>query len=317
MSHSCVTSEDLHNSTHLFAKPAGITTFQTPRLMNISPESSPNSSMRRYAIRLIPIAIAALVVFFQFVSSEKFTNEAGRSAHLGLTTEQEQVLGLQSYQQVLSESEAVRSGPEYDLVTSVAARLARATGKNFDWQVSVVRSPQVNAFCLPGGKIVVYTGILPIAKNAAGLATVMGHEMAHATLRHGSERMFKQKATQTLLTGVQFSIGDMDYEQRRMVMGAIGAGAQYGILLPFGRDHESEADKVGLSYMARAGYDPNEAVAFWGRMGEAGGQQPPEFMSTHPSHGTRIERLKELLPAAIEEYRRAIGGRAASPQLER
>ena len=268
--------------------------------------------MRRYATRLIPIVIAACIVWYQFVSSEKFTNEAGRTAHLGLSPAQEEALGLQSYQQVLAESQIVRSGPEFDLVRGVAARLAKATGKNFDWQVSEVQSDQVNAFCLPGGKIVVYTGILPIAKNAAGLATVMGHEMAHATLRHGSERMFKQQATQTLLSGVQFSLGDMSYEQRRAVMGAIGAGAQYGILLPFGRDHESEADKVGLSYMARAGYDPNEAVSFWERMSQTGGNQPPEFMSTHPSHGTRVARLKELLPGAMEEYRRA-----SSQQLER
>ena len=268
--------------------------------------------MRRFAVRLIPIGIAAIIVWFQFISSEKFTNEAGRTAHLGLTSAQEETLGLQSYQQVLSESQIVTSGPEFDFVNGVAAKLARATGKDFKWAVSVVRGPQVNGFCLPGGKIVIYTGILPIAKNAAGLATVMGHEMAHATLRHGSERMFKQKATETLLGGVQFSLGDMNYEQRRAVMGAIGAGAQYGILLPFGRDHESEADRIGLGYMARAGYDPNEAVAFWERMSQAGGDQPPEFMSTHPSHGTRIARLKELLPKAMEEYRRS-----RSPQLER
>ena len=272
--------------------------------------------MRRLSIRLIPIAIALLIVWFQFDSSEKFTNEAGRSTHLALSPAQEETLGLQSYQQVLSESDTIRSGPEYDLVSGVAARLAQATGKDFKWAVSVVRSPQVNAFCLPGGKIVVYTGILPVAENPAGLATVMGHEMAHATLRHGSERMLKQKLTQTAMSGVQFSLGDMSYEQQRAVMGAIGAGAQYGLLLPFGRDHESEADAVGLRYMARAGYDPNEAVAFWERMGQEGGKQPPEFMSTHPSHGTRVARLKELLPSAMEEYRKS-GGRAAQPQLER
>ena len=203
--------------------------------------------MRRYATRLIPIAIAAIIVLFQFFSSEKATNEAGRTAHYGLSPAQEETLGLQSYKQVLSESQTVSSGPEYDLVSSVAARLARATEKNLNWQVSVVRgNEQVNAFCLPGGKIVVYTGILPIAKNAAGLATVMGHEMAHATLRHGSERMFKQTVTQTLMSGAQFSLGDMDYGQRRALMGLIGAGAQYGVLMPFGRDHESEADKIGL-----------------------------------------------------------------------
>jgi predicted Zn-dependent protease len=172
--------------------------------------------------------------------------------------------------------------------------------------VSLVRSAQVNAFCLPGGKIVVYTGIIPVAKTDAGLATVMGHEMAHATSRHGSERLFQQKATQTIMTGVQFSLGDMSYEQQRAVMGAIGAGAKYGILMPFGRDHESEADAIGLTYMARAGYDPREAVTFWERMGQASGRgAPPEFLSTHPSHGTRIAQLKALMPKAMEEYQKS------------
>ncbi len=116
--------------------------------------------------------------------------------------------------------------------------------------------------------------------------------------------MLKQRATQTVLSGVQFSLGDMNYEQQRAVMGALGAGAQYGILLPFSRDHESEADEIGLLYMARAGFDPREAVSFWTRMSQAAGRgnQPPEFLSTHPSSGTRIERLKALLPKALEIY---------------
>lgn len=263
---------------------------------------------RRILFRLVPIVIAGLVVFYQFMSAEKVTNDAGRTARYALSTEQEQVLGLQSYEQVLSEVQTVTSGPEYELVTRVARRLATATGKsaqNFDWKVSLVRSPQINAFCLPGGKIVVYTGILPVAKTEAGLAAVMGHEMAHATLRHGSERLLSQKATQTFMTGVQVSVGDMSYEQQRAVMGAIGAGAQYGLLLPFSRDHESEADAIGLRYMARAGYDPREAVEFWKRMSEAtarGGDKPPEFMSTHPSDSTRIGNLQRLLPEALKEY---------------
>ena len=266
-------------------------------------------NQRRLLVRALPIGIAVLVVLFQYFSSEKFTNEAGRTAHHALSPAQEEQLGLQSYQQVLQESQTIDSGPEYELVKRVAARLAGATGPaatTFKWQVSLVSSPQINAFCLPGGKIVVYTGILPVAQTEAGLATVMGHEMAHATLRHGSERLLQQKATQTLLTGVQTSLGDMSYEQQRAIMGAIGAGAQYGILMPFGRDHESEADAIGLTYMARAGYDPREAVAFWQRMEEhSSGQAPPEFMSTHPSHDTRVARLKELLPQAMEEYQRA------------
>lgn len=260
---------------------------------------------RRLLIRLVPIAIAVVVVLFQTQSAEKFTNEAGRTARVALNPKEEAALGLQSYRQVLSQNKVIDSGPEYEMVRRCAERLARATGdagKNFDWSVSVVRSDQVNAFCLPGGKICVYTGILPVAKTEAGLATVMGHEMAHATLRHGSERLLKQKTTSTLMTGVQFSVGDLSYEQQRAVMGAIGAGAQYGFLLPFSRDHESEADEIGLMYMARAGYDPREAVGFWERMAKQSGGQPMEFMSTHPNHGTRIEKLKALMPKAVAIY---------------
>ena len=267
-------------------------------------------NQRRLLVRALPIGIAILVVCFQYFSSEKITNEAGRTARHALNPQQEETLGLQSYQQVLQEAQTIDSGPEYELVKRVAQRLAGATGpaaKTFDWRVSLVSSPQVNAFCLPGGKIVVYTGILPVAQSEAGLATVMGHEMAHATLRHGSERLLQQKATQTLMTGVQTSLGDMSYEQQRAIMGAIGAGAQYGLLLPFSREHESEADKVGLLYMARAGYDPREAVGFWQRMSEAssGSGKPLEFMSTHPSDATRIAQLRELLPQAQAEYERA------------
>ena len=271
---------------------------------------------RRLLIRVVPIAIAGIVVMLQFCSAPKFTNEAGRTARVALSSDQEEQLGLQSYQQILSKVETVRSGAEYERVLNVAKRLAQATGdsaRDFKWDVSLVRDPQINAFCLPGGKIVVFTGILPVAQTEAGLATVMGHEMAHATARHGSERLFKQKATQTLMTGVQFSMGDMSYEQQRAVMGAIGAGAQYGFILPFSRDHESEADEIGLIYMARAGYDPRAAIPFWERMGQASrGNQPPEFMSTHPSSGTRIERLKAIMPNAVEIWRQS--GKAQRPE---
>ena len=268
-------------------------------------------------IRLVPVLIAVVVMVFQRCSSENFTNEAGRTARVGLSPEQESALGLQSYRDVVSKSQTITSGPEYEMVVRCAERLARETGergKNFKWAVSLVNSPQVNAFCLPGGKICVYTGILPVAKTETGLAVVMGHEMAHATLRHGSERVFQQKQAQTLLSGVNFSLGDMSYQQRQAIMGAIGAGAQYGYLLPFGRDHESEADSVGLGYMARAGYDPREAVAFWQRMGQAsGGKSQPEFMSTHPSHETRVSRLKAMMPEALKIFQQS-GGRV---ELER
>lgn len=260
---------------------------------------------RNILIRVIPIAIAGVFVLMQFFSSEKFTNEAGRTAHLGLTRGQEEQLGLQSYQKVLDESKTINSGPQVELVKRVAARLEAATGaaaSGFNWQVSVVDSPEVNAFCLPGGKIVVYTGILPVAQGESGLATVLGHEMAHATARHGSERVFKQQAEQTIMGGVQASISDMDYDKQRVVMGALGAGAQYGILMPFSREHESEADKIGLLYMARAGYDPRLAIAFWERMSKQGGNKPPEFLSTHPADRTRIEQLRSQLPEAMKVY---------------
>jgi predicted Zn-dependent protease len=196
------------------------------------------------------------------------------------------------------------------MVKAVASRLASSTGasgQGLQWEVSLIADEQVNAFCLPGGKIVVYTGILPVAENEAGLATVMGHEMAHATSRHGAQRVLQQNLAQTALTGIAVSLGDMDYDKQRAVMGALGAGAQFGILMPFGRKDESEADEIGLMYMARAGYDPRESIRFWRRMDQASRGGPPEFLSTHPSHGTRVAQLQALMPKALQEYERANG----------
>ena len=144
-----------------------------------------------------------------------------------MSTREEASLGVQSYQQVLAQSESIDSGPELEMIKGVASRLATATGQagaDFDWQVSLIRSSQVNAFCLPGGKVVVYTGILPVTQNESALATVLGHEMAHATSRHGSQRVLEQNLAQTALTGVAMSLSDMDYDKQRAVMGALGAG---------------------------------------------------------------------------------------------
>ncbi len=265
--------------------------------------------MRNKKFAVIPLLIAGVVVLFQYFGADKVTNpETGKSVRVALSPQQEETLGLQSYREILSQSETIQSGPEHDMVVRVAERLARATGdaaKDFKWQVSLIRSPQANAFCLPGGKIAVFTGILPHTRNEAGLAAVMGHEMAHAIARHGSQRLLRTSMAQTLMAGAQFSLSDMDPRQRQAVMAAIGAGAQYGVLLPFSREHELEADQMGLLYMARAGYDPREAISFWERMGNAGGQQPPEFASTHPSHGTRIEQLREFMPKAIAEFEKS------------
>ncbi len=265
--------------------------------------------MRRKGIAIVPLVLAGVFALFQYFSSEKVANpETGRKARVALSSQQEEALGLQSYREVLSKSEVISSGPEHDLVVRVAERLARATGeaaKEFNWQVSLVRSPQVNAFCLPGGKIAVFTGILPHAKNEAGLAAVMGHEMAHAIARHGSQRLLRTSLAQTVMMGASVSLSDMEPNQRQALMAALGAGAQYGVLLPFSREHETEADEMGLLYMARAGYDPREAISFWERMSGMGGDQPPEFASTHPSHGRRIEDLKAFMPKALAEYEKA------------
>jgi predicted Zn-dependent protease len=187
--------------------------------------------MRRLRLAIVPLILAGFFVLYQYFVSEKVTNPVtGKTARVALSSEQEEALGLQSFREVLSQSEVVESGPERDLIVRVAERLAHATGeggRDFKWQASVVRSPQANAFCLPGGKIVVFTGILPYAKTEAGLATVMGHEMAHAIARHGSQRLLRSSMAQTLLMGASFSLGDMDPQQRQTVMAALGAGAQY------------------------------------------------------------------------------------------
>jgi predicted Zn-dependent protease len=268
-----------------------------------------DGSNRKHFI-IWPLLVAGLIAGYQYFGSQKYVNpETGRAARVALSEDQESALGLQSYHEVLSQAQTISSGPEVDLVQKVMRRLIAATqdaGKSLDWQVSVVREKQANAFCLPGGKMVVYTGILPITQTEAGLATVLGHEMAHATSRHGSQRLLESKLSNTVMMGAQASMafGDMDARKKMEIMAALGAGSQYGVLLPFSRKHESEADEVGLYYMARAGYDPHEAISFWERMehATASGRQPPEFASTHPSHGTRIEDLKAHMPRAEQEY---------------
>jgi len=211
--------------------------------------------MNRRHIKWLPIGAALLFIAYQYFTSEKFVNpETGRKSHVALSVEQESALSLQSYQQILAQSQTIDSGPDLERVQRVVQRLAAATepaGKDFDWRLSLVQSDHVNAFCLPGGKIVVYTGILPVANSDAALATVLGHEMAHATSRHGAQRVFEQNLAQTAMAGVAGSLSDMDYQKQVAVMSAFGAGAQYGVLMPFSRKHESEADHIGLIYMAR------------------------------------------------------------------
>ena len=266
--------------------------------------------MERRHVAILPIFLALAFVAFKYLTAPKFTNpETGTVSRVGMEPQQEQALGLQAYQQVLQENSGnvIQSGPEYEQVTRVVRRLASAAMEHskvqYQWRVSVVRSQEVNAFCLPGGEIVVYTAILPLTQNDAGLATVLGHEMGHATSRHGAARMFREQLTQTAISGVASGLGNMDPQQQQQVMVALGTGARYGLSLPFSRDQESEADHVGLLYMARAGYDPHEAEAFWQRMDQqSGGRQPPQFASDHPANGQRIQQIRGWMPDAEKEY---------------
>lgn len=262
-------------------------------------------------VRWLPIVLFLLYLGYYWVSNRDQVPLTGRSQLVGMSQEQELALGLQSYRQILSQERVVRAGPQVDKVRDIGTRLVQAAQqilpdidwKHFEWQFNLVDSEQANAFCLPGGKVAVYTGILPITANDNGLAAVMGHEIAHAIARHGAERMAHQRLAQMGSMAAGMSIGDMDPGTQRMVMAAIGAGAQYGVLLPFSRSHESEADEIGLMIAARACFDPREAPRLWERMAQAsGGQQPSEFMSTHPSHGTRIEQLNQWMPRAMEIY---------------
>ena len=182
-------------------------------------------------------------------------------------------------------------------------QIIRTPIPDFEWELKVVDGKEVNAFCLPGGKIVVYTAILPVAETDAGLATVIGHEISHALAHHGLERMAQQQMVQIGMTSAGASMGDMDPGRRQQLLSVLNAGAKFGIL-SYGRKHESEADHMGLLLMAAAGYDPNETIRFWERMKEAtrNAQTPPEFMSTHPNHATRIEDLRRWIPDAMPLY---------------
>jgi len=177
--------------------------------------------------------------------------------------------------------------------------------EGYEWEFNLVESEDVNAWCMPGGKVVFYTGILPITKDETGLAVVMGHEIAHAIAEHGNERMSQGLITQFGGMALAKALEDKPTETQALWMGAFGLGAQLGVMLPFSRMHESEADRLGLTFMAMAGYDPNQAVDFWQRMAELkGGQAPPEFLSTHPSDATRINDIKKHLPEALKYYKK-------------
>ncbi|MBU1701683.1 MAG: M48 family metallopeptidase [Candidatus Eisenbacteria bacterium] len=251
--------------------------------------------------------VALIVLMFMIAGCATVPVTGRRSLNL-IPESQELALGLESYQQVLSESEIVKSGAEFEMVRRVGRKIAAASDRpGYEWEFSLIRDEAtVNAFCLPGGKVAIYTGILPVAENEAGLATVMAHEIAHAIARHGGERMTDDLAFQIGGMGLEALLNEKSETTRSVVLAAYGIGGQVGILLPFSRAQESEADHIGLVYMAKAGYDPRESIRFWERMGKsAGGSAPPEWLSTHPSHGTRVEQLQKWMPEALTYYKPA------------
>ena len=240
----------------------------------------------------------------------------GRSQLLMTSVDQEMQMGAQAYSQVKNDPKMHQSQDprEIEPVRRVAARIIEAAKRSkyaemanqFQWEVTVIKDDKtMNAFALPGGKIAVYTGIFPVAKTEAGLAAVLGHEVTHALARHGAERMSQGQLTNAALQVLGTATGAAGGNAMlgQAAMAALGAGAQVGVLLPFSRKHESEADYIGILLAADAGYDPRESIHLWERMEQmSGGKGPSEFLSTHPGHETRIEQLKKWMPEAMALY---------------
>jgi len=258
--------------------------------------------MKQFVFLVTAVAIATLTACTT-------APETGRSQLILIDSAQETKLGFQAFRDMKRKEPIVASGSQVKQLQRVGKRIAAVAQVPHDqWEFVLFKDPDsANAFALPGGKVGVYTGILPITKNETGLATVIAHEIAHVTHRHGAERMSQSTLIDLGGSVLSGALGQ-NSATRDMAMQAYGLGTSIGIALPYSRTQESEADHVGLLYMARAGYDPRQAVAFWQRFANYGrkrGSKPPEFLSTHPLDKTRIAALKGLMPKAVQEYKRA------------
>jgi predicted Zn-dependent protease len=223
-------------------------------------------------------------------------------------------MSFQQYDQVIAESRLSSDAEATAMIKRVGGKIQGAVEKYFRdhgmirhldgyvWEFNLIESEQANAWCMPGGKVAFYTGILPVCRDDTGIAVVMGHEIAHAIAEHGGERMSHQMALQMGGMALSEAVSTKPEETQAIYMTAFAVGAQYGAMLPYSRTHESEADHMGLIFMAMAGYDPREAPKFWERMSAGGGGAPPEFMSTHPSDETRIRQLNERMAEALGYY---------------
>jgi predicted Zn-dependent protease len=267
--------------------------------------------MTRLSTTIIATLTFAILFFINSCSTVPLT---GRK-QVNLLPESQMVsMSLTNYADFLKTHKLSTNKEETAMVKRVGKNISEAVTKflkskgkeklvkDYSWEFNLVEENVPNAWCMPGGKVVVYTGILPFTKNDTGLAVVMGHEIAHAVARHGNERMSQGLLVQFGGMALDVALREKPEQTRALFMQAYGAGAQVGLLLPYSRLHESEADKLGLVFMAMAGYDPHEAIKFWERMSKAGGQKPPEILSTHPADETRIKDLKAYLPEAMKYY---------------
>jgi predicted Zn-dependent protease len=222
---------------------------------------------------------------------------------------------FQQYDQFLAENKLSGDAQDAALVKKAGNNIKGAVERYFRqeglsdrlagyvWEFNLVKSDDVNAWCMPGGKVVFYEGILPVCQDEKGIAVVMGHEVAHAVAEHGNERLSQGLLTQMGGMALQAALARKPEQTQSLFMTAFGIGAEVGVLLPFSRQQETEADRLGLIFMAMAGYDPSVAVPFWQRMAAQGGSAPPEFLSTHPADGTRVKNLQGFLPEALGYYR--------------
>ncbi len=258
--------------------------------------------------RLIALAFVILV------GSCNTVPLTGRKQLNLLPGSQMQSLSNDQYSQVLNQSKVVKGTKDAKMVQDVGVRIKNAVEKylkdnnhselieGYQWEFNLLQDDQVNAWCMPGGKVAFYTGIIPICQDENGIAVVMGHEVAHAIARHGNERMSQGMVQQFGGLALQVALSEKPAETQALYMQAYGIGSQVGVMLPFSRTHESEADRLGLIFMAMAGYVPAGAPQFWKRMAARGGQAPPEFLSTHPSNETRIKNLNKWMSEANKYY---------------
>ena len=261
------------------------------------------------------IRFVAFFLMVQLVVSCSTVPITGRK-QLNLLPESQMIgMSLTNYSQFLSEHKLSTNKKNSEMVKRVGNNIAAAVTKFFkekgmsdrlngyQWEFNLVEENVPNAWCMPGGKVVVYTGILPYTKTEAGLAVVMGHEIAHAVARHGNERMSQELAIQLGGMALSTALEEKPEETKQLFFAAYGIGTQVGITLPYSRMQETEADKLGLIFMAMAGYDPHTAIDFWTRMSQSGGQKPPEILSTHPADETRIKNIKAFMPEAMKYYK--------------